>query len=77
MRCAYIFSVIDVWDALITERVYKPAWPEARVLEYLREIAGSQLDPRLVELFLGHYVALKSLASTPGSEPVTLSQPAA
>ncbi|MEW9625840.1 HD-GYP domain-containing protein [Rhodanobacter geophilus] len=74
---ARIFSVIDVWDALITERVYKPAWPEARVLEYLREIAGSQLDPRLVELFLGHYVALKSLASTPGAEPVTLSQPAA
>ena len=59
---ARIFSVIDVWDALITERVYKPAWPEARVLDYLREVAGSQLDPRLVELFLAHYATLKQVA---------------
>jgi putative nucleotidyltransferase with HDIG domain len=72
---ARIFSVIDVWDALITERVYKPAWPEARVLEYLREIAGSQLDPRLVELFLDNYTALKALASTPDAEPLVLPQP--
>jgi putative nucleotidyltransferase with HDIG domain len=71
---ARIFSVIDVWDALITERVYKPAWPEGCVLEYLREIAGSQLDPRLVELFLDNYVALKSLASTTDAEPVGLSR---
>ncbi|WP_426661324.1 HD-GYP domain-containing protein [Rhodanobacter aciditrophus] len=62
---ARIFSVIDVWDALITERVYKPAWPEERVLAYLREVAGSQLDPRLVELFLGNYADLKRLAALP------------
>ncbi|HKR77978.1 MAG TPA: HD domain-containing phosphohydrolase [Rhodanobacter sp.] len=66
---ARIFSVIDVWDALITERVYKPAWPEARVLDYLREVAGSQLDPRLVELFLAHYAALKQVA-VPEAAPV-------
>ncbi|MBN8923390.1 MAG: HD domain-containing protein [Rhodanobacter sp.] len=56
---ARIFSVIDVWDALITERVYKVAWPEDRVLTYLRDVAGSQLDPRLVKLFLDNYAALK------------------
>lgn len=66
---ARIFSVIDVWDALITKRVYKPAWPEAQVLDYLREVAGSQLDPRLVELFLAHYATLKSLATTPAASP--------
>jgi putative nucleotidyltransferase with HDIG domain len=59
---ARIFSVVDVWDALITARVYKPAWPESEVLDYLREVAGSQLDPDLVALFLANYGELKTLA---------------
>ncbi len=58
---ARIFSVVDVWDALITVRVYKPAWPEMEVLDYLREVAGSQLDPELVALFLENYDELKAL----------------
>ena len=62
---ARIFSVIDVWDALITERVYKAAWSEDRVLDYLRAAAGGQLDPRLVELFLANYHTLKRLAVAP------------
>jgi response regulator RpfG family c-di-GMP phosphodiesterase len=59
---ARIFSVVDVWDALSFARVYKPAWPEPEVLRYLREAAGSQLDPQLVELFLDNYEDLKALA---------------
>lgn len=66
---ARIFSIIDVWDALITRRVYKQAWPEAQVLDYLREVAGSQLDPRLVELFLAHYPKLKQAAAAPEAVP--------
>ena len=62
---ARIFSVVDVWDALISARVYKPAWPEAEVLDYLRDAAGSQLDPSLVALFLDHYDEIKSLGNTP------------
>lgn len=73
---ARIFSVIDVWDALINERVYKPAWPEERVLDYLRDAAGSQLDPRLVTLFLDNYSALKRLATGPGAEVASRLQPA-
>jgi response regulator RpfG family c-di-GMP phosphodiesterase len=42
-------------------RVYKPAWPEPEVLDYLREAAGSQLDPGLVALFLENYDELKAL----------------
>lgn len=61
---ARIFSVVDVWDALITARVYKPAWPEAEVLDYLRDVAGSQLDPGLVALFLENYGELKALGCT-------------
>ncbi|GGY19957.1 hypothetical protein GCM10008098_10460 [Rhodanobacter panaciterrae] len=62
---ARIFSVVDVWDALITARVYKPAWPESEVLDYLRQVAGSQLDPDLVALFLEHYDELKALGRVP------------
>jgi len=62
---ARVFSVVDVWDALITRRVYKPAWPEEDVLSYLRSAAGSQLDPALVELFLEHYDELKAAAVSP------------
>ena len=62
---ARIFSVVDVWDALSFSRVYKPAWPEADVLNYLREAAGGQLDPKLVQLFMDNYPVLKTLALNP------------
>lgn len=63
---ARIFSVVDVWDALISPRVYKPAWPEPEVLDYLREVAGSQLDPHMVALFLENYDELKALGQATG-----------
>jgi hypothetical protein len=49
---ARLFSVIDVWDALSSERVYRPAWPKEKVVAYLKENAGTQFDPRVVEAFL-------------------------
>jgi len=58
---ARIFSVVDVWDALSFPRVYKPAWPEPDVLDYLRNAAGGQLDPGVVALFLEHYDELKDI----------------
>ncbi|RDI97539.1 HD domain-containing protein [Dyella solisilvae] len=58
---ARIFSVVDVWDALSFPRVYKHAWPEHDVLDYLRNAAGGQLDPQIVALFLEHYDELKAV----------------
>lgn len=66
---ARIFSIVDVWDALSFPRVYKPAWPEPEVLAYLREVAGSQLDPHLVKLFLDHYEEIKALGMTDATRP--------
>lgn len=65
---ARLFSVVDIWDALSFQRVYKPAWPEDEVLDYLREAAGRQLDPALVELFLDNYTHLKRVGLD-GLEP--------
>ncbi|MBN2500900.1 MAG: PAS domain S-box protein [Anaerolineales bacterium] len=49
---ARIFAVADVWDAMRSERPYRERWPEEKVLQHLREISGSQLDPQVVEKFL-------------------------
>jgi PAS domain S-box-containing protein len=48
---ARIFSVIDVWDALISDRPYRKAWTEEAALDYIRQGAGRQFDPMVVEAF--------------------------
>lgn len=49
---ARLFSVVDVWEALSSDRPYRRAWDKAHVLEYITAQSGIQLDPRAVELFL-------------------------
>ena len=48
---ARIFSIIDIWDALINDRIYRGAWPKEKVAEYIREQANKRLDPDLVAKF--------------------------
>lgn len=50
---ARVFAVVDVWDALRSDRPYSDAWDEDRVLAHLREQAGGHFDPAVVEEFLG------------------------
>ncbi len=49
---ARIFAVVDVWDALRSDRPYRPAWPPERALQYIREQAGRQFDPEVVRAFV-------------------------
>jgi len=49
---ARIFAIIDVWDALNSDRPYRKAWPEDKVLDYIREQSGIHFDPQVVEAFL-------------------------
>jgi putative nucleotidyltransferase with HDIG domain len=49
---ARIFTLVDVWDALRSDRPYRPAWPKEDVIAYIREQAGKQFDPSLAPLFL-------------------------
>ncbi|GAP08949.1 protein containing PAS domain S-box [Bellilinea caldifistulae] len=48
---ARIFAVADVWDALTSDRPYRPAWPQAKALNHIREQAGTHFDPRVVKVF--------------------------
>lgn len=48
---ARIFALVDVWDALSSNRPYRKAWPKEKILSYLREEAGRHFDPQVVEVF--------------------------
>jgi len=49
---ARITALADVYDALISDRVYKKAWPEEKVLEEIKGGRGTQFDPEVVDAFL-------------------------
>jgi len=49
---ARIFAVADVWDALRSDRPYRPAWTEGASRAYIQEQAGTHFDPQVVEIFL-------------------------
>lgn len=49
---ARIFAVVDIWDALLNERPYREAWSWERVIQYIRSLAGTELDAKIVEIFL-------------------------
>jgi len=49
---ARLFAVVDVWDALRSDRPYRPAWPAERVLDHIRALAGRHFDPAVVDVFL-------------------------
>ncbi len=49
---ARIFAVADVWDALRSDRPYRPAWTDDRARQYIREQRGTHFDPQAVEIFL-------------------------
>lgn len=49
---ARLFAIVDVWDAITTDRPYRKSWPREEALKYIREQSGKYFDPQLVEIFL-------------------------
>ncbi len=49
---ARLFAVVDVWDALGSDRPYRQAWPKEKVLKYIREESDKHFDPQVVDAFL-------------------------
>ena len=49
---ARIFTVVDVWDALSSDRPYRDSWSKEQVKQYLLSEAGKYFDPKVVDIFL-------------------------
>jgi response regulator RpfG family c-di-GMP phosphodiesterase len=49
---ARIVQILDAWDAMTSNRTYRKALPKASAIAELRRQAGSQFDPKLIDLFL-------------------------
>jgi len=49
---ARIFAVVDVWDAMRSDRPYRKGWADEKVREHIKSLAGAHCDPKVVEVFL-------------------------
>lgn len=67
-----ITAVVDVFDALASERVYKKAWPLEDILTLLREQRGKHFDPQLVDLLLQNLDKFLSIRDQYRDEPLSL-----
>jgi HD-GYP domain-containing protein (c-di-GMP phosphodiesterase class II) len=58
---ARIVALADVYDALVSRRVYKGAWPETTTLSYIKDQSGKLFDPEVVEAFLAIYDVISAI----------------
>lgn len=65
---ARIMAVADVFDALASPRVYKPAFPLEKALAILQEGSGTQFDPKCVEVFMDSLSEVKMVLKKYHSE---------
>lgn len=49
---ARLFALVDVYDALRSDRPYRKAWDEQQTVRYMREQSGKHFDPELLDIFL-------------------------
>jgi len=59
---ARITSIVDVYDALTHDRVYRPAFPETKALDMIENGRGTQFDPSLLDLFFSTLPHLRQIA---------------
>jgi HD-GYP domain-containing protein (c-di-GMP phosphodiesterase class II) len=62
---ARIFAVVDVWDALTSDRPYRQAWSQRQVVAYLNAHAGDLFDPSVVRAFLALIEGERRVAPMP------------
>ncbi len=56
-----IVALADVYDALVSQRVYKAAWKEEKALNYIKQQSGKHFDPELVSIFFEMYDVIKAI----------------
>jgi putative nucleotidyltransferase with HDIG domain len=49
---ARIFSIVDVWDAMLVDRPYRKKFPRSHVVDYIQSQQGKHFDPQVTEVFL-------------------------
>jgi hypothetical protein len=59
---ARIIAVADTFDAITSERPYRPASPHKTAIDILKDEAGTRLDPAVVRAFCGHYAGRAPIA---------------
>jgi putative two-component system response regulator len=74
---ARILAIVDVYDAITHDRVYRRALPETEVLRILREGSGSHFDPNLLALFLSILEEVRQIAHENPDEPPAAISPVA
>ncbi len=49
---ARLFAIVDVWDALLSDRPYRKVWSKKKTIKHIKEQSGKHFDPEVVETFL-------------------------
>ncbi len=55
---ARLFAIVDVWDAVRSDRPYRQGWPKEKVIKHIKSLSGKHFDPKAVDLFLNMLVEL-------------------
>lgn len=71
---ARIFALADCYDALTSERPYRPALPHAQVMEMIRQETGTHFDPTVVKAFRRMMAEEATTAETQTAEPVGVAE---
>jgi putative nucleotidyltransferase with HDIG domain len=49
---ARLFAIIDVWDALLSDRPYRQGWSKEKVTKHIKSLSGTHFDPQVVDVFM-------------------------
>lgn len=71
---ARLMAVADVYDALISRRVYKPPFPHQQALDFIRAASGQHFDPAVVEALLAVEASMRQVAEQFADQPEQLEQ---
>jgi len=66
---ARIFAAVDIWDAVRSDRPYRPAWPDQQAREHLASLAGAHLDPKVATVFLELLASLEGASQAVSPAP--------
>jgi putative two-component system response regulator len=68
---ARIVSIVDVYDALVNSRIYKPAFLHEEAVKIIVDGSGTQFDPRIIEAFQSIHLSFSNLMVPNDPSPVT------